>query len=351
MAGHHALPDGRPILRLRRLRAGGTASLAGDADRPTHHDRGTVRDGACQPVPDALIEIWQANAAGQLAHPRGSGRRARGTPAFEGLAGAQPIDEGRFAFERSCPAGSPSTRASRRSSGRPCRLRTCWSVSWREACMTRLVTRIYFEDQPSNDDDPVLRLVPPHRRATLIARRVAAIATSSTSSCKARTKRCSSMSDAFSARARLQAMLDVEAALAEAEASLGIIPASAAPGDPRRGARRALRHGRHRGRRPTGRKPRDPAGNTAHQPGRQPGRREPPATCTGVRPARTSSTRRSCCSFARRFPRSSRALQRAGVPRRSTRVATPRRRWPDARGCSRPRRRPSGSRRPAGWRR
>ena len=40
--------------------------------------------------------------------------------------------------------------------------------------MTRLVTRIYFEDQPSNDDDPVLQRVPPHRRTTLIARRVAA---------------------------------------------------------------------------------------------------------------------------------------------------------------------------------
>ena len=37
--------------------------------------------------------------------------------------------------------------------------------------LTRLATRIYFEDEPSNADDPVLGLVPAHRRGTLIARR------------------------------------------------------------------------------------------------------------------------------------------------------------------------------------
>ena len=37
--------------------------------------------------------------------------------------------------------------------------------------LTRLVTRLYFEDEPSNDQDPILALVPKERRATLIARR------------------------------------------------------------------------------------------------------------------------------------------------------------------------------------
>jgi protocatechuate 3,4-dioxygenase alpha subunit len=40
--------------------------------------------------------------------------------------------------------------------------------------LKRLVTRIYFEDSPENAADPVLALIDPDRRATLLARRVAA---------------------------------------------------------------------------------------------------------------------------------------------------------------------------------
>jgi protocatechuate 3,4-dioxygenase alpha subunit len=39
--------------------------------------------------------------------------------------------------------------------------------------LTRLVTRLYFEDEAANGQDPILELVPPERRATLIARRLA----------------------------------------------------------------------------------------------------------------------------------------------------------------------------------
>jgi protocatechuate 3,4-dioxygenase alpha subunit len=39
--------------------------------------------------------------------------------------------------------------------------------------LTRFITRIYFEDEPANIDDPILGLVPAARRGTLIARRVA----------------------------------------------------------------------------------------------------------------------------------------------------------------------------------
>ena len=38
--------------------------------------------------------------------------------------------------------------------------------------MNHLLTRVYFEDDPSTESDPILRLVPETRRATLIARRV-----------------------------------------------------------------------------------------------------------------------------------------------------------------------------------
>jgi protocatechuate 3,4-dioxygenase alpha subunit len=38
--------------------------------------------------------------------------------------------------------------------------------------LKHLVTRVYFPDEPSNAEDPVLALVPPERRPTLVARRV-----------------------------------------------------------------------------------------------------------------------------------------------------------------------------------
>ncbi|HMI58375.1 MAG TPA: hypothetical protein VK511_10020, partial [Gemmatimonadaceae bacterium] len=37
--------------------------------------------------------------------------------------------------------------------------------------LTRLVTRVYFADEPSTADDPILSLVPANRRDTLIAKR------------------------------------------------------------------------------------------------------------------------------------------------------------------------------------
>ena len=40
--------------------------------------------------------------------------------------------------------------------------------------LTRLITRVYFEDEPSNAADAVLALVPPERRTTLIAKRTGA---------------------------------------------------------------------------------------------------------------------------------------------------------------------------------
>ena len=39
------------------------------------------------------------------------------------------------------------------------------------ACLKPLWTRLYFPDEPGNAADPILKFVPPERRATLIARR------------------------------------------------------------------------------------------------------------------------------------------------------------------------------------
>ena len=127
--------------------------------------------------------------------------------------------------------------------------------------LNHLVTRLYFEDEPTNAADPVLQYVPDDRRTTLLARReLVAAAWSSTvliSFCKARARRRFStcdgarsepilerlrhmseptdvlfstpgMSAAFSSEAHVRGMLAFEAALARAEARAGIIPREAA---------------------------------------------------------------------------------------------------------------------------
>jgi protocatechuate 3,4-dioxygenase alpha subunit len=124
---------------------------------------GTVRDGAGDPLPDALVEIWQADAAGKYRHPADE-REAPVDPAFDGF-GRIPTDAGgRFAFTTVMPGRVPSPH------GSPQAPHVLVGVLAR-GLLTRLVTRMYFEGEPANQEDPVLALVPAGRRATLIARR------------------------------------------------------------------------------------------------------------------------------------------------------------------------------------
>ena len=126
---------------------------------------GTVTDGARAPVPDALVEIWQANAAGRYRHPD-DGRDAAIDPAFDGF-GRTPTDaDGRFTFATIKPGRVPGPRGLLQAP------HVLVGLLGR-GLLTRLVTRIYFEDEPSTADDPVLALVPQSRRSTLVARRVA----------------------------------------------------------------------------------------------------------------------------------------------------------------------------------
>ena len=87
---------------------------------------GTVRDGAARPVPDALVEIWQANAAGRYNHPEDA-RNQGPDPTFDGFGRVHADAEGCFSIETIKPERSPDPRASRRP-------RTSWSVSSPAAC-------------------------------------------------------------------------------------------------------------------------------------------------------------------------------------------------------------------------
>jgi protocatechuate 3,4-dioxygenase alpha subunit len=125
--------------------------------------RGTVVDGNGDPVPDALIETWQADPDGRFAHPDDP-RGAASWPGFRGFGRSQTVDGGEYAIctlkPGRVPDGPDGTQAPH------------IDVSvFARGLLDRVVSRIYFADEAdANADDPVLQSVPAERRGTLIAR-------------------------------------------------------------------------------------------------------------------------------------------------------------------------------------
>ena len=118
---------------------------------------GTVYDGAGDPVPDALIEIWQADPAGQVVQAEGSLRRDGWT--FTGFGRAAVDDTGHYAFTTLVPGPTEKGAA-------PFVAMTVFA----RGLLNRLFTRIYLPvDEAALARDPFLRTVPEDRRTTLVA--------------------------------------------------------------------------------------------------------------------------------------------------------------------------------------
>jgi protocatechuate 3,4-dioxygenase, alpha subunit len=152
---------------LVRDRPEGTDCLVSDAtrgERITIAGRLIAGDGA--PVEDGLVEIWQADADGHYHHP-GDPQRHLADPAFTGFGRAATGSGGAFRFQTVRP-GIVAGPAEHRQAPH-----VLVGVMAR-GVMSRCWTRLYFEDEPLNATDPILRLVPPERRDTLVARRIGA---------------------------------------------------------------------------------------------------------------------------------------------------------------------------------
>ena len=128
-----------------------------DCSSPRIRIEGRVVDGAGQGVPDAMLEIWQADARGIYDHPRDP-RRAEFDPHFRGFGRAATDKSGRFFFETVKPGG--------RDEEAPHINVTLFA----RGILTHALTCIYFEEEPDlNAADPVFRTVPEDRRPTLLA--------------------------------------------------------------------------------------------------------------------------------------------------------------------------------------
>lgn len=124
---------------------------------------GMVYDGAGEPVPDHLIETWQADPEGRFADAYGYGGPSQ-LDGFRGFARCGTEDgDGSFEILTVKPGRVPGPDGTLQAP------HLAVSVFAR-GMLHRCVTRIYFADEPAaNQADPVLNGVPADRVATLLA--------------------------------------------------------------------------------------------------------------------------------------------------------------------------------------
>jgi len=119
---------------------------------------GCVYDGQGNVVPDAMIELWQVDASGKYRTAPidksrenfiGFGRLGTGT---------QPGNEYRFTTVRPGVIGEQAPHIN--------------VILFMRGSLLHLYTRIYFDDEKSNEKDPLLNFISTERRHTLIAKRM-----------------------------------------------------------------------------------------------------------------------------------------------------------------------------------
>jgi protocatechuate 3,4-dioxygenase alpha subunit len=112
---------------------------------------GRVLDGRDEPIPDALIEFWQADSEGRYGAEGFSGFGRQGT-------GTDP--NGRFVFDTIKPGAAEGAAP------------FVTIVVLMRGLLSHVYTRLYFADEEAaNAADPALATVPEERRRTLLASR------------------------------------------------------------------------------------------------------------------------------------------------------------------------------------
>jgi protocatechuate 3,4-dioxygenase alpha subunit len=149
-----------PFVKLLvRDRPEGTDCLVTDETRGERITvEGTLTDGGGKPIDDGLIEFWQADADGCYASD----------PTFVGFGRVATGATGTFTVTTVKPGPVPVSADDAARLQAP---HILVGVTAR-GIMSRCWTRVYFDDEAANAADPILALVPPDRRPTLIARRV-----------------------------------------------------------------------------------------------------------------------------------------------------------------------------------
>lgn len=126
---------------------------------------GTVYDGAGEPVPDAMVEIWQPNHAGRFDDPADARDDLPLDPeAFSGFGRSDTRDGGKYSFVTIKPGPVPGP-------GKSLQAPHAMVSVFARGLLKRAVTRLYFPDEEeANARDPVLLSIEDAElRETLVA--------------------------------------------------------------------------------------------------------------------------------------------------------------------------------------
>ena len=135
------------------------------APGPVIRIEGVVRDGDGAPVPDALLELWQADANGRYAHPEDVGPMPSDR-LFRGFGRACTDAGGRYWFQTIVPGAVAGADGAAQAPHANLSI-------FARGLLKRLVTRIYFADHASENarDSLLSSIADAEARATLIAQR------------------------------------------------------------------------------------------------------------------------------------------------------------------------------------
>jgi protocatechuate 3,4-dioxygenase alpha subunit len=110
---------------------------------------GQVLDGDGAPVPDAMLELWQANAAGRYNHAADEQSDKKLDPNFLGYGRVATDAQGRFRIKTIKPGPVPGR-------GNALQAPHINVALFARGLLKQLFTRIYFAGETANDGDPVL---------------------------------------------------------------------------------------------------------------------------------------------------------------------------------------------------
>jgi protocatechuate 3,4-dioxygenase alpha subunit len=122
---------------------------------------GCVYDHQGKPIPDAMIEIWQANSAGRYASQEDTREEIAKDPAFIGFGRSSTDANGIYRFRTIKPGRVPGP-------GNSLQAPHIAIGVFARGMLKRSCTRFYFPEAAENLEDPILALVPEDRRKTLI---------------------------------------------------------------------------------------------------------------------------------------------------------------------------------------
>lgn len=156
-----------PIFGFERIRANDadlTKQGSGDPIGERIVVTGRVLDGNGKPVPNTLVEIWQANSAGRYAHRRDN-HNAPIDPNFHGAGRTMTDAQGAYRFITIKPGEYPWRN--HYNAWRPAHIHfSLFGPSF----ATRLITQMYFPGDPLLEYDPMFMSIPDERaRARLVS--------------------------------------------------------------------------------------------------------------------------------------------------------------------------------------